>query len=472
MLNPSNINIKQILLAIITILLAVALGYLTAYFGPIVTIGLLIGLVIFFILMRQPTLGILLIVFFLPFERIGSYEWQGITIRISHLIALLLIVVWPLSMLVKRKIDFVRNPIFFPLLIFILINVLSLVNALNLERSLSVLAFTIFILLVGLLVPNLVRNKEMVQKIIIVLLIGFTIVSLFGLYQFIGDMIGLPNTLTGLRGHYTKSVLGFPRIQSTALEPLYFANYLLIPLALLFALFLSKVIKIKSIYIVGLLILGGVNLILTVSRGGYIAFAAMMLVVGLFYLKSLFAPRKIITIILIFIVIALGTVRFMGQENLDIFWEHTRHIFYGASYAERIENFEIAQSAYQKHPWIGVGVGGFGPYASAHPYYVTEEGWKIVNNEFLELLTEVGVLGLATFVVIILILIVRSLKAIKITKDRFLKASMIGFLAAFIGILVQYQTFSVLYIIHIWFLIGMMVAVQNLILLPTVGHKS
>jgi len=36
-------------------------------------------------------------------------------------------------------------------------------------------------------------------------------------------------------------------------------------------------------------------------------------------------------------------------------------------------------------------------------------------------------------------------------------------LAAFVGILVQYQTFSILYIMHIWFVIGMLISVQNLI---------
>jgi len=37
-------------------------------------------------------------------------------------------------------------------------------------------------------------------------------------------------------------------------------------------------------------------------------------------------------------------------------------------------------------------------------------------------------------------------------------------LAAFVGVLVQYQTFSILYIMHIWFLIGFMISVQNIIL--------
>ena len=63
----------------------------------------------------------------------------------------------------------------------------------------------------------------------------------------------------------------------------------------------------------------------------------------------------------------------------------------------------------------------------------------------------------------IVFLIIRSLRAIKEAGDRYSKTIMVALLAAFIGIIVQYQTFSTLYIIHVWFLIGLMVAVQNII---------
>ncbi|PIP17655.1 MAG: hypothetical protein COX43_03140, partial [Parcubacteria group bacterium CG23_combo_of_CG06-09_8_20_14_all_35_9] len=52
-------------------------------------------------------------------------------------------------------------------------------------------------------------------------------------------------------------------------------------------------------------------------------------------------------------------------------------------------------------------------------------------------------------------------------EDLFLKTIMIALTIAFIGILIQYQTFSILYIMHIWFLIGFMIAVQNMAIIDS-----
>ncbi|EKD76247.1 MAG: hypothetical protein ACD_43C00176G0002 [uncultured bacterium] len=64
-----------------------------------------------------------------------------------------------------------------------------------------------------------------------------------------------------------------------------------------------------------------------------------------------------------------------------------------------------------------------------------------------------------------LMLFARSIKAwLTATKDPLLRAVLLGLTAALGGILVQYNTFSVLYITHIWFTIGLLITVQNIIL--------
>jgi hypothetical protein len=55
-------------------------------------------------------------------------------------------------------------------------------------------------------------------------------------------------------------------------------------------------------------------------------------------------------------------------------------------------------------------------------------------------------------------------KAILYVKDSYVKAILVGTLAGFIGILVQYNTFSILYILHVWFTIGLLIAMQNMVL--------
>ncbi|PIY96153.1 MAG: hypothetical protein COY66_04795 [Candidatus Kerfeldbacteria bacterium CG_4_10_14_0_8_um_filter_42_10] len=453
-------------LVFVTFILGIGLGYFSSISAPILIIGgLLLGIMAIFIF-KQPIIGIFLIAFFLPFERIGAYELGELTIRISQVLAIVTVLGWFFYQLFNSSFYFKKNPLNLPLTIFLLVNVVSLINAENLERSVSVLIYTIFTVIFGLLVPQLVTRKEQIDKIVKIIIISAFIVGAFGIFQFLGDTVGLPQSITGLRDLYTKEVLGFPRIQSTALEPLYFANYLLIPLGLLCALFLSKDLRFKHYQLALLLVLLGINLVLTVSRGGYLAFTALLVIVGIFYFRSLLTPKKIIIGITAIILIFFVATRFLGlgdSLNLEIFRGHVVNVFYGAAYSERVETLQTALAGFHLHPWVGIGVGGFGPFAAVHPYVPPPEGWRIVNNEFIELLSEVGLWGLLSFSVVILIIIFRSLKAIQIGQDKNLKAVMIGLLAAFVGVLVQYLTFSVLYIMHVWFLIGLMISVQNII---------
>ena len=73
------------------------------------------------------------------------------------------------------------------------------------------------------------------------LFVSLAIVSIFGIYQFLGDLVlGLPTFLTGLRPQYTKAVFGYPRVQATAIEPLYFAGMLFWPMFLMILLLLNN----------------------------------------------------------------------------------------------------------------------------------------------------------------------------------------------------------------------------------------
>lgn len=466
------LNKKNLLILISAVILALAISLLNVSLPIYLFIGLLVFGVITFFIFKNPVIGIYLIAFFLPFERVGAYEFGAMTIRISQILFIILIVVWVGKMIFQRKIDLVKNPLIILLAIFLLINIVSLQNTINLERSVIVLAFVIFTILLSLIIPNLLRDRKPIEKIVVILLVSCFLVSVFGIFQFLGDMAGLPTTITGLRDLYTKNVLGFPRIQSTAYEPLYFANYLLIPLSIAFALFLSRQGKIKSSWLLILLLVGAVSFVLTIARGGYLALAAAVLVICLFYFKKVFTMRNVIILAAILVIVWWVVVQALGFGgglfNLETFKEHVGNVFYGASFNERIDTFEKAMIAWREHPFLGVGVGGFGPYVAPHPSYMPKDGWRIVNNELIEILAETGILGAFAFFIIILVLIIRSIKAIIKTQDKYLKAIMIALLAAFIGVLVQYQTFSTLYIMHVWFLIGLMIAVQNLVL---VGHK-
>ncbi len=459
----------RVLAVLILAVLIVLLGFASFRFPPIYVIGGLLSLAVFVVVLVRPWAGLLLLTFFLPFERIGSIDISGVTVRPSQVTALLTLFALLLTILAQRRFNLPRLPHVWPLAVFVLVSLVGVFNAPNTERSVMVLLFTLFTFCISLLAPLLVRDRAHLITVLRWMFVAVTVVTVFGIYQFVGDLLGLSPALTGLRELYTKGVLGFPRVQSTALEPLYFANFLLVPLSVLLALFLSKERVLPQWKVIVLFGLGVVNLVLTVARGGYIAFAVSVSVLLLYYYFSvkllswrnfLWASAAVI----------LASVIFLQAMNVQTvsenFFGHVSNLFGGASYNERVEMYEIARSAWMTHPWIGIGPGSFGPYASWHAYVVPEHGWNIVNNEYLELLAEQGLLGLLTIVMLFCLLIVRSVKALLRSTDPLVRTIHVGVLAGFIGILVQYNTFSVLYIVHIWFIIGLLIALQNMSLNP------
>ena len=149
---------------------------------------------------------------------------------------------------------------------------------------------------------------------------------------------------------------------------------------------------------------GYLALLLTVARGGYIAFAASIATLAVLHVRTLVQPR---TIVFAIIAIFFGGIAFSFLSDGEVInqaLEHVTNLFSGASYSERVHMYEIALNAFTQHPWLGVGPGGFGPFASIHPYVIPSDGWNIVNNEYLELLAENGVLGLITMLTIFVLL--------------------------------------------------------------------
>ena len=435
--------------------------------SPYLALAGVVGVILYAAFLRWPMFGVLAVVFLLPFERIGAVDFSGVTVRPSQVVAVALLAAWLTRSAWRGRLHWRPQPLLIPLCAYLLVLGFGLTHAENLPRAFAVFAFTAFTLAVSIVIPQVVRTEAQANRAVNVLLFTTAIVSAFGLFQFLGDYAGLPTSVTGLRDLYTKAVLGFPRVQSTALEPLYFANFLLLPLSLLTASLFSRV-KRKGFFGLPLLLLGGLVLVLTVARGGYLAFAASVVVIVVFSLRQFLHPGRILAFGASILIVGAVAVQLLGggTDALSVqkFTGHITNLFTGASYEERIATFDLAQQAFHEQPLIGIGPGQFGPFASTNPSSEPKDGWKIVNNLTLEVLAEAGILGFLALALAFTILIVRSVQAIRRANSPNLRALLVGGRAASIGILVQYETFSILYIMHVWVAVGLLVAFQNLAL--------
>ncbi|MCL5795742.1 MAG: O-antigen ligase family protein [Patescibacteria group bacterium] len=435
----------------------------------LVAILCLIALSIFVILtINNPFWGFSLLVFFLPFERIPSIDIGLFTLKINQVLAFGVLIAWFLAIIIQRK-KIRPNPLIWPIFGFLLVSFVSILFAGNLQRAIEVFGFELFMILVSTVTINLITTKFNLEKIISIIFWSGLVVCLFAIYQFFGDLVGLPQALTGLKEGYTSAVFGFPRVQAFSNEPLYLANFLFIPLGIAVAFYFLKTGLIKRSNLFWFIAFMVLIFILTISRGAYLGLAAMVIFYLILLPKRILSLRNIVTIASVILIAAIGVYIFLSKANPQAYDEFIKHVTVtdiqeGESVQGRLQSYAQAIKFWEESPVIGVGIGNYGPKVKDYPPADQVEGWDIVNNEYLEILAERGTLGIIFFSLIILVVFIRSIKAYLATKDIYLKATILGLNSAFVAILVQYNFFSTLYIMHFWVLIGLIIAAQNIAL--------
>lgn len=451
--------------------LAVATGVATVWTGPFLAAGLVVLLIAaayIGLLLRHPERGLWLLAIVLPYERLGTLDTGLLTLKLGHFISACIAVSLAARALLTKQGRWFVDPLKVPMLLILATMVLSLINAVDLQRSLALIiqlliGFGVYWLTVGLL------DRRNLRGTLVALWLGAAVVGVFGLYQFIGDFLGVPVSLTGLLPAYSGTInFGFARIQGPSLEPLYFANYLLLPI-LTAAAYLIGTCSRRRLWLIPLLLLLDIVFVLTLARGAFVGLFVSGAILAVLYRKVLLRPRVIATgLAATFVIgVAVGALLIAttnpGEKPLDVFARQIGVSGKDVSSQERIGSAQAAQSLVRDHPIIGVGVGNFGQYYQ-DPKARTG-GRQVVNNQTLEILVETGVLGLIAWGLLVLVLTDRTVRAWRaLGRDEIRKAALVGSGLAVLAILIQAQTFSAIYLMHVWFAVGMLVAVQNMIL--------
>lgn len=427
------------------------------------------------------------LIFLLPFERIPSLPvtafGTSIDLRLSFIAGAVLIaaVVYGLykgQLTIDRRL---RNLSLW-LVAFFFAYGLSLLLSTDIKRAVSVWCFTAFTALVGgaVGVAWQHRNQAAVRQ---ALRISTWIVIAFGFYQYFGDIFGLSQSWTGLRDIYTKEIFGFPRIQSTGLEPLFYGNFLLIP----FFYFSNRFLNGKEERPL-LLIAIATQIVLTVSRGALISGLLGLFLILAMSLRKLSGWKNFKQQAGLIGLTTLGVALALLLTNVNNFGVLNRNSSLPSSSPapvavinqatnltsqdDRVRNRTLAWRAFMEHPWFGIGPGNFSAYAKdQYIGYQTSEGYIVVNNEPLELLAEAGLVGSALLLTFIGLLVWQLVRAWW-THGSDETEWAVAVLAFLLALAVQYMTFSTLYIMHIWVMIG--IGLGSVTFLPgeTVGAKA
>lgn len=419
-------------------------------------------------MLKYGALLCLILIAVLPYERTPSFDLvllsSSITLRLNSLVAVALVLV-TLPLAWDQRASFRKMP-YFGFGAFLFSYLLSVGLANDLARAIFVYAFTFLTVTVSVSL-SLYVDEHFLKRAKTVLYWTTWAVLAFGFYQYLGDIFGLSTSWTGLRADYTKVVFGFPRIQSVGLEPLYYANFLMIPFFVFAADFLNKN-KERPVLLIAII----TQISLTVSRGAFAGALIGIMVLAIFALRN---KAKTFQLFSLGLFIIAGVLLALLMTNIEIKSIDNNGKESGEKKTEAIvsqatnfdtqddrdRNRDLAWSAFKQKPVFGWGPGGFDTYARANaPIYEGTPGRLIVNNEPLELLAEGGLVGFTALLITLLWVVwnaVRLLWMRRLADEYYVWG--LGLLAYLFALAVQYQTFSTLYIVHIWVAIGLLIGV-------------
>lgn len=409
----------------------------------------------------------------LPFERIPSLNLHvgshSATIRASLVIAVIGLVAYGAEAVRSQKLR-LTNPVMW-LGLYGVVILASMAVSIDPTRSLLALVATYITLGTAVIVATVLPRYDL-RYILRVIIFTALLVGLFGIYQFIGDSFGVSNTYTGLRSIYTKHVFGFPRVQSTGLEPLFFANYLLLPILLLAGFLYTRRIGGRAWPALGILV---AVLAFTLSRGGFAAGIAGLIAVGvvLWPQGSVSRGLKVAGTIALGVFVAVGAIYFVasltakpGQSKKAVsvyVHQSTRTTTTTTADSDRVLDRRLAAQAFRQRPLLGYGIGSFGAYAKQNAPLVYPPGKNspTANNEYLEVLAETGILGAITlggFLITFAGQIVRAYR--RADSDHRIWIAILSI--AMGAYLIQYYAFSTLYIMSIWTTVGLLLGLTQL----------
>jgi len=267
----------------------------------------------------------------------------------------------------------------------------------------------------------------------------------------------------------------------------YFAEYLIVSLPLAISLFFAARNRAhKILLLVGILAMGG-SLILTFTRGSYLAIGISSLFMFFLYLTSrgksfIKEHQKIFIFILAFIILLTfffaipnplnksGTVisKIKGRISISQFTKDS-------SLKRRIAIWKFTTLMIKDHPVLGSGIGTFkynslnyqakffnqGENRRLYPYGIADK----VHNEYLQLGAEIGILGLGIFLWLIITYFNYGIKLLKRLKDEYKQGIVIGLMGGIVAVLIDgifgFPLHLPATLVLFWLFIGLIVSLNH-----------
>lgn len=309
----------------------------------------------------------------------------------------------------------------------------------------------------------------------------------FGFFQFIADVLGASPRITDLKSCCTSnSTYVFPRVHSVSIEPLYFANFLLIPLWIMAVDFYKNKLVRRNKYLLTLFIATGALLILSTARSALVAAAISAVVFWLGTSKGLrkISPRLVrsgllvLAVAISFVLISAVAAKHIHKSaingsnsgvsgNLGIFGSHTLNPF-DASAHTRYSTWPKAFSYIKQQPLRGVGAYNSRVRLNYDAYKngASDLSLQPFNNDLLGLLVDLGLIGVICFGPVIIALAIAIWRQFKLGWS----SPAAPYVLAALAMAVQSNFFHSILLARVWVVVG--IALSGLYKLPGMAKEA
>ncbi len=370
------------------------------------------------------------LVIFTPLALGTTQPWSIFVMRLTVVVALL---AWLLKLLSSKsysRFTIHDSPLFLPILIFLSIAVISTITSSYKWISLSLLTNLFVYAAIYCLIVNNLKSEKQVKRLIAALLFTSLILGVYGLLQYFNILRLTPSITIPLR------------VSSTYYNSNHYGGYLAIVTAIPVALFLFSPLSWKTPFFAALSILLIINLALSYSWGS-VAFGVG--VIFLIIMRVRVSKRKTLAtavaicvlafFVLLGALIMLGPTSQLPQSTWTARYTRMAEIA-NPSVFIRLFMYGKTIPLVLDHPLLGTGPGtfiyAFTPYRPPNLSLL----WNYAHNDYLQIASEMGLIGLAAFLFFVISAITKGFKALESTST-FNRAIIIGALAGILSILVH-----------------------------------
>lgn len=387
----------------------------------------------------------------------------GTGIKMTDVLALALLLIF-LSDLARREGE-VKSFAFMaiPALAWVLFSVLSLFSAKDAELVVMQLINMGKLLLLSWIIANSVRFKADIRIVLVGMLLGVLFQATVGVYQGISGRplgVGFLTETTEVQREELSVGLAY-RVQGTMPHPNAYATYIVSVLPFALGLLLAKVKPLIKALAGLALCLGFVAVILALSRSSWINFMVMIGLVIMLAIRHKRVRAKTAMLIVGAASLVLLGLAFLGPEMVLSRLTGPDQ----GSARSRITLAQTAVTIIKDHPWVGIGLNN---YSLASPQYgSTVMGREYnVHNAYLLIAAETGLLGLASFLAFLSVLLVNAWRIIKQVSDEVAWVAGVGTFSALVALSIHslwdYGLLSSL-TTQFWFLAGLCAGLTNFI---------